>query len=519
MSRPSIFVSIASYRDLEAPPTLADLFAKAAYPERVHAGVLFQVVPGTDDDCTALPAGHAERIRSRNIHAAESLGVCWARHFIQTQMYAGEDYFLQIDSHSRFAPGWDEMFVKMLRACPSQRAVLSTYPIGYKPPDKLNDPGVPRLAAYRFNEAGVLLLKTRTQRIEDAPPNPMPNAFLGANCLFGPGAMVTDAPYDPHLYFHGEEITLAVRLWTHGYDLFTPNDVGMYHDYSTDRGRPRHWDDERDWTTLNRRSFARVRHILAEERAEPEALVEIERYGLGRRRSLADYQAFADVDFRSRRIGARAYDGRFPAPQAQDEEDAQMRRRFRAIYDENLWKHGETRCGPGSARRVTKGLRRSMARLFKELRIRSLVDAGCGDLNWIGEITDKLDLYLGYDLVPDLLEANRLMFRDRSGHLFALADVSRMVLPRVDAILCRHCLTHLPNQRALDALERFRRSGSRWLLATTYPGAENKDCGIAHWRPIDLTAAPFNLPKPRRLIADGPRQGGSRLGLWNLARC
>jgi hypothetical protein len=34
---------------------------------------------------------------------SESRGVCWARSAIM-ELYAGEDYFLQLDSHHRFAP-------------------------------------------------------------------------------------------------------------------------------------------------------------------------------------------------------------------------------------------------------------------------------------------------------------------------------------------------------------------------------------------------------------------------------
>ena len=41
-SLPSIFVSVASYRDPEAPHTIRSLFAQAESPSRVHVGVCFQ---------------------------------------------------------------------------------------------------------------------------------------------------------------------------------------------------------------------------------------------------------------------------------------------------------------------------------------------------------------------------------------------------------------------------------------------------------------------------------------------
>jgi hypothetical protein len=36
------------------------------------------------------------------------------------------------------------------------------------------------------------------------------------------------------MYFDGEEISMAVRSYTHGYDLFIPNKVVIFHEF--DRG-------------------------------------------------------------------------------------------------------------------------------------------------------------------------------------------------------------------------------------------------------------------------------------------
>ena len=303
----TIFVSIANYRDSETPHTIRDLFATAAHPERIFVGVFSQVVSGVDDDCLPADGYPPAQVRELRAEASESLGACWARHRIFTELMQDEDYVLQIDSHSRFVPGWDDRFIAMLHNCPSPKALLTTYPPGYVPPNDYSMPCTPVLAAQEFNSAGILLVKGHVSLEMEFPPVPLPSAFLSANCLFGPRKAFDEVPYDPYLYFHGEEISLAVRFWTHGWDIFAPNNVLLYTDYSADRGRPRHWTDQQDWDKLNLRSFKRFRHIFRlEEATEPDVLQDIERYGLGSERSLAEYEHFADVSFSYRFIGERA---------------------------------------------------------------------------------------------------------------------------------------------------------------------------------------------------------------------
>lgn len=296
----TIFVSIANYRDTETPHTVVDLFAQAAQPQRVWVGVLSQVMPEVDADC--LVPDHPQ-VRQIGVLASESLGACWARHRLLTELRRNEVYVLQIDSHTRFAPGWDERFIAMLGECPTPKAVLTCHPVPYVPPRALAAPVIPVTRPKGFNEQGILALNSRSLPYDPRPPAPVPCAFVGAGCIFAPAQAFDEVPYDPYLYFQGEESTLSARLWTHGWDLYAPNDVLVYHDYTHDRGRPKHWRDNRDWTDLNARSFERVRHLLAREPARnPNALLEIERYGLSAHRSLEAFEAYAGVDFRARTV-------------------------------------------------------------------------------------------------------------------------------------------------------------------------------------------------------------------------
>lgn len=106
-------MSVVSYRDSEANPTVIDLFARAANPSRVSVGLVWQLDPEAADDEAmrrATPgAGDNEelrggRVRSLVMPAADAAGPSWARRVAQS-LWKGEKYVLQIDSHTRFRPG------------------------------------------------------------------------------------------------------------------------------------------------------------------------------------------------------------------------------------------------------------------------------------------------------------------------------------------------------------------------------------------------------------------------------
>ncbi len=514
-SLPRIFVSIASYRDTDCAATIADLFAKAARPERVFVGVLWQIAPEDDATCTQVPERWRSQVRGETVDAGKSLGVCWARHRIQARFWQNEPYYFQIDSHCRFDPKWDERLIAMLRSAPSARPVLSAHPNAFHPPDQLLRNGLPVMKAGRFDDYGTLIPIARMIPLDQCPPQPVPSPFIGAGFLFAPATIIQEVPYDPFLYFHGEEINLSVRLWTWGYDLFTPNDVLVYHDYTTVRGRRRHWDDHVDWTQINRRAVARLQHLLEMQKSEDaEAIQHLDRYGLGPARTLEEYETFADVDFRKRRIGIRASDALFPTPPSAGRDAVAMRQVFTRIYHQNQWQSSETRSGPGSSPRVTAPLREALAALWRELGVHTLVDAGCGDLRWLEAITPRLGLYLGFDLVESLIANNRVLYGARKNHFFNTADIADDTLPAGDLLLCRNTLTHLPNTSVRAVLARFFADGSRHIMLTTFPGADNVDIEPGYWRKTISPPPPFSLPPPVRMIPDGPASNGCYLGLW-----
>ncbi|MEM7038603.1 MAG: class I SAM-dependent methyltransferase [Bacteroidota bacterium] len=192
---------------------------------------------------------------------------------------------------------------------------------------------------------------------------------------------------------------------------------------------------------------------------------------------------------------------------------------FAKIYRDNLWKNAESVSGPGSTREVTTEMRPILQDIWRRYAIRSVVDAACGDFNWMREMDlEGLD-YTGLDIVPELVEANQQAYAT-SNIRFRQADLVEDRLPAADLILCRDVFVHLPAEAISAALDNFRRSNARYLLATTFPTQANHDIHPGQWRPINLSAPPFDLGPPLESHPESADPNNplhiKHLALWEL---
>jgi glycosyltransferase involved in cell wall biosynthesis len=200
-----------------------------------------------------------------------------------------------------------------------------------------------------------------------------------------------------------------------------------------------------------------------------------------------------------------------------------LKQKFSQIYSGNIFGGTESRSGAGSDLKQTLEIRRVLPVLVKELDVRSFMDAPCGDLFWMQATQLGVEKYIGVDIVEALIERDRLEFGSEIRE-FSCLNLAQDVLPRVDLIFCRDCLVHLNFDDAQRVLRNFKRSGSLYLLTTTFPGREaNIDLvGKAIWRTLNLQLAPFNFPKPLRLVNENCTEengvySDKSLGLWRLS--
>lgn len=297
---PSIFVQIASYRDPQLIPTIEDALAKASGQYSLIFGICNQYDLSTKD----FPF-RGSNFRVDAIPYPESRGVCWARNRIQA-LYDGEDYTLQLDSHHRFVPGWDAQLVSMLSTVDSAKPLLTTYLPPFTPEGPVFSEPVPATLRFAtFRSAGEILFRSDLLHKWRLLTAPIPGRFFSAHFCFTLGTFAAEVPHDPNLYFIGEEINLAVRAYTHGYDIFHPHRAVAWHAY-TRCGRPKHWQDHPwgdglyDWRELDNISRWHNSSILGigAERSD----IEPSHYGLGKARTLHDYERYAGISFTRRAV-------------------------------------------------------------------------------------------------------------------------------------------------------------------------------------------------------------------------
>jgi hypothetical protein len=320
-SNNKIFIQIAAYRDPQLVPTVQDCIANAKWPENLVFCIAWQHAPDEKiNEIRNLP-----NVNIIDIPYMESRGACWARNRIQ-QEYNGEEYTLQLDSHHRFIKDWDEVVIgmyKQLQKMGHKKPLLTGYIPSFDP-DK--DPEARIQTPWRMDfdrfipEGAVFFLPASIDNWKELSV-PVPARFYSAHFCFTSGKFCKEVPHDPEYYFHGEEISIAVRAFTHGYDLFHPHRIVAWHEY-TRKGRTKHWDDhsamnanktpdKKDWGERNHLCHRRNR-ILFSMDGENHNTVNWGKYGFGKARTLRDYEKYAGLHFEKRAVQQETIDKTYP---------------------------------------------------------------------------------------------------------------------------------------------------------------------------------------------------------------
>ena len=307
----TIFVQIAAYRDPQLIPTIKNMLENAKRPKNLRLGIARQFHPEDGFDDLSEFDGD-KRFRILDIPYEESTGVCWARNLTQ-QLYEGEDYTLQIDSHMRFEKDWDDTLIKMIKQLQKKghkKPLLTGYVSSFDPENdpqgRVNEPW--RMAFDRFTPEGVVFFLPETIPGWKELKEPVPARFYSAHFAFTLGVFSTEVQHDPEFYFHGEEISISVRAYTHGYDLFHPHKVVIWHEY-TRKGRTKQWDDDKEWHKRNTACHIKNRQLLG---VDGEVYSGDTSQFFGTERTIRDYERYSGLLFSKRAIQQETIDKKYP---------------------------------------------------------------------------------------------------------------------------------------------------------------------------------------------------------------
>ena len=320
----TIFLMIASYRDFQCRETITSAFKRADHPERLYIGAVDQIVPG-DIGCLDLaipcetdPAQMICKYRSQisvyKMDASMATGPVTARH-IGDRMYRGQYYVMQMDAHCLFVRHWDTFIIKQFKSTHNEMAVLTSYLTDIQ--GSLDDNGDstrktrPIMCNSYFEGQMPARYLRHGSQPEDFPPvrdMPQLQPFWAAGFSFSRGHFKLRVPYDSYqpMVFQGEEIAIGLRAFTHGYDFYAPRDSVVFHEYAERSARRKKihmfWENT-GHRGEGQRSLRRATSVIGmAPDVDPSTWdhSEIDKYGLGKVRSLDLFYKIFSIDVKNR---------------------------------------------------------------------------------------------------------------------------------------------------------------------------------------------------------------------------
>lgn len=294
----SILVSIAAYKDTELLPTIKSLISMAENPSQLHFAVVSQDVNKNHPDLSFV-----ENLSYLKMDFREARGAGYARK-LAMEMYEGESFYLQLDSHMRAVEGWDiklkDMYDVSTKLAKTDKIILSQYPAAYEihtggkeyfVQDHEELWSTPSWSRVHNRDNGSW--SSIRQKIEDLSQPHISHTVL-AGYLFAPASFVSEIPYDERITFMGEELCIAIRSYTRNWLIYAPNEMLFWHFYKRKQS-PKIWNQVEDtkrsvkWMDLEMNSKRIQRSILL---GEDHGV-----FGIGDYNKYLEYQDMIGINF------------------------------------------------------------------------------------------------------------------------------------------------------------------------------------------------------------------------------
>jgi hypothetical protein len=278
----TIFVSIASYLDLELEQTVLDILRKAKNPKRLFLSIYSQNRDGMHPDLESLCSLYGAGIDYIMDDFRNSKGTCFARSICQKALSPLFTYYLQIDSHTIFTEGWDDLLIKDYNMSGNKwdKFIFSTYPLCYYYRDHLIKEEGSDLGEYfletKENQLPNCLEIVRTKHFSRYAANYIPydgdvygkeTNYFAAGFAFGYSKYFIDNPYDIRIYHSGEEPTLSIRFFCNDIKIVCPPRNYCFHHFSGEScgRRQSHWTDDNEWEKKNHSSILNELNRVSEK--------------------------------------------------------------------------------------------------------------------------------------------------------------------------------------------------------------------------------------------------------------
>lgn len=322
----TIFVNIASFRDWRCRVTVESVFGRAKYPERIRVGVVDQIDSGTDPSCDvairscegyplqALCKYH-DHVDVYEMESSLAVGPTFARHIL-SRMYRGEFYSLQIDAHTIFTQDWDVDIINQFEETNNDMAVLSTYLFDAEGSVQASTGLSIQKSRYLICNAyfkGSGRERRLRHDVSDQPEStprirglPQLHPYWSSEFSFSRGHFILTVPYDPHLPMierQDEEISMAIRGFTHGYDFYAPERNVCFHNTHEAEGAPKpksSLENSKAYQGKQESAISRLTNIIEMSLEDEWDDVEVEMYSLGKVRDASQFYTCFGVHAREK---------------------------------------------------------------------------------------------------------------------------------------------------------------------------------------------------------------------------
>jgi hypothetical protein len=251
-----VYLQIAAWRDPLLVETIKNAIKNAEFPELLTFTCVFQ---GYKQDSWMLESlKHIDaKINLIEVDARVApLSLCKLRGDVGSSLITDEEYYMQVDSHSKFAPNWDtdlKTELSLARRKYGSKTIITSQITGFTdwdsdfiystmtsiPDEKL------------FNQIGAPVVGRWTAK---NPNTQTVERFFNAACIFSLTDFVRDVPQPDSILFQYEQPMMALRTFTAGYTMVGPTKsyVGGF-DFPDHQSRFRRQDDplwSKDWGTM-----------------------------------------------------------------------------------------------------------------------------------------------------------------------------------------------------------------------------------------------------------------------------